>query len=65
MSLNFYQELFRKERRDILYTFNDIYRTTEEKEEALKDMENSDIEFLIYCSDTLYLKFFYSKFLKK
>ena len=41
------------------------YETKEAKEEALKKMTNADINFLNYCSDTIYVNIFYSQFLKK
>ena len=59
------QEEMDKERWEIINRFQKKYKTSKEKEEALKKMTNKDINFLIYCSDNLYANIFYSKFLKK
>ena len=65
MILTNFQESMDKERSKIIKKFQKKYKTSEEKENVLKTMENKDIEFLIYCSDNIYANIFYSKFLKK
>lgn len=65
MILTSFQEEMDKERWEIINRFQKKYKTSKEKEEALKKMTNKDINFLIYCSDNLYANIFYSKFLKK
>ena len=65
MILTSFQEEMDKERCEIINRFQKKYKTSKEKEEALKKMTNKDINFLIYCSDNLYANIFYSKFLKK
>ncbi len=64
-SLSDLQKLVYKERKKVIKKFQKKYKTREAKEEALKKMSNSDIEFLNYCSDTIYAKIFYSKFRKR
>lgn len=64
-SLSDLQKLVYKERVRVIKKFQKKYKTKEAKEAALKKMSNSDIEFLNYCSDTIYAKIFYSKFRKK
>ncbi len=64
-SLSELQLLTDKERVKIIKKFQKKYKTSKEKEEALEKMSNSDIRFLIYCSDTIYGKIFLSRFLKK
>ena len=65
MRLSNLQEQTIKERMKIMNKFQKLYKTTEEKEQALSNMSNSDINFLIYCMDNIHGKIFYSKFLKK
>lgn len=65
MILTPFQKEMDKERWIIINRFQKKYKTSKEKEEALKKMVNKDIYFLIYCSDNLYANIFYSKFLKK
>ena len=65
MRLSNLQEQTVKERMKILNRFQKLYKTTEEKEQVLSNMSNSDINFLIYCMDNIHGKIFYSKFLKK
>ena len=65
MYLTHFQRFMNKERRRIIEKFQKRYKTTESKEKVLKILEDKDINFLIYCSDNLYLNIFYSKFLKK
>ena len=65
MSQTKFQVKMDKERWNVIKKFQRDNKTSEEKVEALKQMENKDIEFLIYCSDNIYAKMFYSKFLKK
>lgn len=65
MRLSNLQEQTIKERMKIILIFQKLYKTSEEKEETLSNMSNSDINFLIYCMDNIYGKIFYSKFLKK
>ena len=64
-SLSDLQKLVYKERAKAIKKFQKKYKTKEAKEEALKKMDNSDIEFLNYCSNTISAKIFYSKFRKK
>ena len=45
--------------------FGDKYLTREEKEEALKQMTDEEIEELIRTQENLYGKIFYAKYLKK
>ena len=59
------QLLTLKERMKVIKKFQKKYKTKEEKEEALSNMSNNDISFLIYCMDNIHGKIFYSKFLKK
>ena len=65
MLLTNFQEYMDKERWKVIDKFQKKYKTSLEKEKALSEMENKDIEFLIYCSDNIYANIFYSKFLKK
>ena len=65
MVLSKLQEQTIKERKKIILKFQKIYKTCEEKEEALLKMSNNDIYFLIYCMDNIHGKIYYSKFLKK
>ena len=65
MKLSKLQELTEKERMNIIIKFQKEFKTSKEKEEALKNMSNRDINFLIYCMDNIYGKMFYSKFLKE
>ena len=64
MRLTKLQEDTIKERMKVILKFQKRYKTKEEKEIALQQMNNSDINFLIYCNDNIYGKIFYSKFLK-
>lgn len=65
MTLTKLQEDTIKERIRIIKKFQKLYKTKEEKEEALKNMSDNDISFLIYCMDNIHGKIFYSKFLSK
>lgn len=65
MILTDFQKHMDKERWKVINKFQNKYKTSKEKENALKKMQNKDIDFLIYCSDNLYANIFYSKFLKK
>lgn len=65
MILTDFQKYMDKERCKVINKFQNKYKTSKEKENALKKMQNKDIDFLIYCSDNLYANIFYSKFLKK
>lgn len=53
MILTPFQKEMDKERWIIINRFQKKYKTSKEKEEALKKMVNKDINFLIYCSDNL------------
>lgn len=64
MTLTKLQEDTIKERMKIIKRFQKLYKTREEKEEALRSMSDNDISFLIYCMDNIHGKIFYSKFLK-
>ena len=59
------QELVREERWAIIRKFQKNYPTHKDKVEALKKMENKDIEFLCYCANQIQGCIFYSQFLKK
>lgn len=50
---------------DIILEFQEKYKTKEEKEEALKQMSDEEIQKLIDASTNPQGKIFYSKFLKK
>lgn len=65
MTLTKLQEDTIKERMKIIKKFQKLYKTREEKEEALRSMSDNDISFLIYCMDNIHGKIFYSNFLKK
>lgn len=65
MKLSKLQELTEKERMEIIIKFQNSFKTVKEKEDALRNMSNADINFLIYCMDNIYGKMFYSKFLKE
>lgn len=65
MTLTKLQEDTIKERMKIIKKFQKEYKTREEKEEALRNMSDNDICFLIYCMDNIHGKIFYSKFLTK
>ncbi|MBQ9014242.1 MAG: hypothetical protein IJ094_11960 [Bacilli bacterium] len=65
MTLTKLQEDTIKERMKIIKKFQKEYKTREEKEEALRNMSDNDISFLIYCMDNIHGKIFYSKFLTK
>ena len=65
MQLTQFQMFTYKQRRKVIDKFQKKYKTSEDKEQILKQMENQDIDFLIYCSDNIYAKMFYSKFKKK
>ena len=65
MKLSELQELTEKERREIILKFQKEYKTSKEKEKALKKMSNADIKFLIYCMDNIFGKIAYSKYLKE
>lgn len=54
-----------KQRRKVILDFQKRYKTSEEKIEALKNMPDNDINFLIYCMDNIHGKIFYSKYLKR
>lgn len=65
MKLSKLQELTEKERMNIIIKFQNKYKSSKEKEDALRNMSNADINFLIYCMDNIHGKIFYSKFLKE
>lgn len=65
MILTDFQKYMDKERWKVINKFQNKYKASKEKENALKKMQNKDIDFLIYCSDNLYANIFYSSFLKK
>lgn len=65
MTLTKLQEDTIKERMKVIKRFQNKYKTREEKEEALRNMSNNDINFLIYCMDNIHGKIFYSTFLTK
>ena len=65
MLLTNFQKNMGKERWKVINKFQKKYKTSLEKEKALSEMDNKDIEFLIYCSDNIYANIFYSNFLKK
>lgn len=44
--------------------FQEKYKTAKEKEEALKNMSNKEIQHLIDTSTNTYGKIFYKKFIK-
>ena len=50
---------------EVIKRFQEKYKTKEEKEAALTEMDDYDIRFLLYCMDNIQGKIFYSKFLKK
>lgn len=54
-----------RERMDVILKFQEKYKTIEEKENALNNMSNDEIHYLIECMDNIHGKIFYSKFLKK
>ena len=60
MKLSKLQEVTEKERMNIIKKFQKLYPTSEEKINALNEMSNSDIDFLIYCIDNIHGKIFYS-----
>ena len=60
MKLTNFQQYMDKERWKIINKFQKNYRTIEEKEKALQNMQNKDINFLIYCSDNLQIFFIQS-----
>ena len=61
MKLSKLQEATEKERMNIIKKFQKLYPTSEDKINALNEMSNSDIDFLIYCMDNIHGKIFYSK----
>lgn len=65
MKLTKLQRLTEKERKNVILKFQKKYKTSKDKENALKNMSSNDINFLIYCMDNIYGKMFYSKFLKE
>ena len=65
MKLSKLQELTEKERMNIIIKFQNNFKTVKDKEKALKEMSNADINFLIYCMDNIHGKIAYSKFLKE
>ena len=64
MQLTEFQQFMDKERWAVIHKFQKKYKTSEAKEEALKNMEDQDIKFLIYCVDNIYAGMFYTRFLK-
>lgn len=50
---------------DIIQSFQKKYPTRKEKEKALKEMSNEEIDRLIKASTNIQGKIFYSKFKKK
>ena len=65
MKLSKLQELTEKERMNIIIKFQNSFKTVKAKENALKEMSNADINFLIYCMDNIHGKIAYSKYLKE
>lgn len=65
MKLSKLQELTEKERMNIIIKFQNSFNTVKEKEDCLKNMSDSDINFLIYCMDNIHGKIYYSKYLKE
>ena len=65
MKLSKLQELTEKERMNIIIKFQNNFKTVKDKEKALKEMSNADINFLIYCMDNIHGKIAYSDFLKE
>ena len=53
MILTDFQKYMDKERWKVINKFQNKYKTSKEKENALKKMQNKDIDFLIYCYDNL------------
>lgn len=51
--------------KEIILEFQKQYPTKAEKEKALKEMTNEQIDELIDASDNIYAKIFYSSFKKK
>lgn len=49
---------------DLITEFQEKYETREQKEQALKNMSNEEIDRLIEASSNVYAKIFYSKFKK-
>lgn len=64
MKLSKLQEATEKERMKVILKFQKLYPTSEDKINALNEMSNSDINFLIYCMDNIHGKIFYSKYKK-
>ena len=64
MKLSKLQEITIDERMNVILKFQDIYKTKKDKANALSNMSNNDIDFLIYCMDNINGKIFYSKFKK-
>lgn len=65
MILTEFQEFMLKERWKVINKFQKMYKTSEAKEEALRSMEDKDIDFLIYCSNNIHACMFYSRFFKQ
>ena len=65
MKLTRFQKYMEQERKRVILKFQKKFKTVEAKEKVLNEMENKDIDFLLYCSDNLYANIFYSKFIKK
>lgn len=49
---------------DLIEEFQERYKTREEKEEALKEMSNEEIDKLIEAMQNIYGKIYLSKFKK-
>ena len=64
MKLTKIQDKFSKERKSVIKKFQEMYPTKEEKEKALKEMTDKDIDFLCYCSDTIHACILYSSYKK-
>ena len=64
MKLSNLQKLTENERRGVIIKFQNKYKSKKNKEDILRKMSNSDINFLIYCMDNIYGKIFYSRFFK-
>ena len=59
------QDLISEERMSVIKTFQACYPTKKDKEKALSEMEDKDIDFLCYCANQIQACIFYSSFKKK
>lgn len=64
MQITKFQKLIQKERMAVIKTFQACYPTKEQKEKALSEMEDKDIDFLCYCADQIQACIFYTSFKK-